>query len=81
MRQSVGAETLESIERTVTWPQAQASAILRMYLRMPNIVRQRIEAGHRDFVNELRVCTVLFAGFPSLKVRNLADAVDGCSTS
>ena len=48
-----------------------------MYLRMPNIVRQRIEAGHRDFINELRVCTVLFAGFPSLKVRNLADAEDG----
>jgi len=31
-------------------------------------VRQRIEAGHRDFVNEIRVCTCLFLGFPSLKV-------------
>ena len=31
-------------------------------------VRLRIEAGHRDFVNEIRVCTLLFFGFPSLKV-------------
>ena len=32
-------------------------------------VRQRIEAGLRDFVSEIRVCTVLFLGFPSLQVR------------
>ena len=34
-------------------------------------VRQRIEAGHRDFVNEIRVCTVIFVGLPSLQVRQL----------
>lgn len=47
--------------------QARAVQILRMHV-MDN-VRQRIEAGHLDFVNEIRVCTVLFLGFPSLKVR------------
>ena len=31
-------------------------------------VRQRLEAGHRDFINEIRVCTVVFLGFPSLQV-------------
>lgn len=46
--------------------QARAVQILRMHV-MGN-VRQRIEAGHRDFVNEIRVCTCLFLGFPSLKV-------------
>ena len=46
--------------------QARAVQILRMHV-MDN-VRQRIEAGHLDFVNEIRVCTVLFLGFPSLKV-------------
>ena len=46
--------------------QTRAVQILRMHV-MDN-VRQRIEAGHLDFVNEIRVCTVLFLGFPSLKV-------------
>lgn len=46
--------------------QLRAVQILRMHV-MGN-VRQRIEAGHRDFVNEIRVCTCLFLGFPSLKV-------------
>lgn len=43
--------------------------VMRMHV-MDN-VRQRIEAGHRDFVNEIRVCTVLFLGLPSLQVRPL----------
>ena len=30
--------------------------------------RLRLEAGHRDFVNEIRICTLLFFGFPSLTV-------------
>jgi hypothetical protein len=46
--------------------QARAVQLLRMHV-MDN-VRQRIEAGHMDFVNEIRVCTCLFIGFPSLKV-------------
>ncbi len=29
-------------------------------------VRLRIEAGHIDYVDEVRPCTVLFLGFPSL---------------
>lgn len=29
----------------------------------------RIEAGHIDYVNEIRRCTVLFLGFPSLNNR------------
>ena len=49
--------------------QLRAVQILRMHV-MGN-VRQRIEAGHRDFVNEIRVCTCLFLGFPSLKVTTL----------
>lgn len=40
--------------------------MLRMHL-LDNL-RQRIEAGHDDFVNELRVCTIVFCGFPSLQV-------------
>ena len=35
-------------------------------------VRQRIEAGLRDFVSEIRVCTVVFLGFPSLSVSKVA---------
>lgn len=40
--------------------------MLRMHL-LENL-RQRIEAGHADFVNELRVCTTVFCGLPSLQV-------------
>lgn len=29
-------------------------------------VRSRIEAGHLDFINEIRPLTCLFLGFPSL---------------
>lgn len=39
---------------------------MRMHL-LENL-RQRIEAGHDDFVNELRVCTTVFCGLPSLQV-------------
>ena len=38
--------------------------ILRSHV--PFNVRVRIEAGHIDSVNEIRVCTVIFLGFPSL---------------
>ena len=31
-------------------------------------VRLRLEAGHRDFISELRHCTMVFVGFPSLRV-------------
>ena len=39
--------------------------VLRMHL--PDSLSQRIEAGHLAFINENRVCTVLFIGFPSIK--------------
>ena len=47
-----------------------ASYLLLQVMRMHVLdnVRQRIEAGLRDFVSEIRVCTVVFLGFPSLQV-------------
>lgn len=49
-----------------TTMQLRSAEYLQMHV-MDN-VRQRLEAGHKDFVDEIRVCTVLFIGFPSLKV-------------
>lgn len=63
-----GVEYLANFAELPRYVQARAVQILRMHV-MGN-VRQRIEAGHRDFVNEIRVCTCLFLGFPSLKVRS-----------
>ena len=40
--------------------------MLRAHL--PDAVSKRIEAGLVEFVSEIRVCTILFIGFPSLKV-------------
>lgn len=49
----------------------QAYRSLRSHVQYS--VRMRIEAGHIDFVNEVRVCTTVFLGFPSLNQRsNLA---------
>ena len=50
--------SLEVVER--------AEAVLRAHL--PDAVSRRIEAGLVEFVSEIRVCTILFIGFPSLKV-------------
>lgn len=50
--------SLEVVER--------AEAVLRAHL--PDAVSKRIEAGLVEFVSEIRVCTILFIGFPSLKV-------------
>lgn len=47
---------------------ARAAALFRMHV-VDNI-RQRIEAGHHDFINEIRHLTILFMGFPSLSVRS-----------
>jgi Adenylate and Guanylate cyclase catalytic domain len=44
---------------------ARAAALFRMHV-VDNI-RQRIEAGQYDFINEIRQLTILFMGFPSLK--------------
>jgi hypothetical protein len=44
--------------------------VMRMHV-MENL-RQRIEAGHGDYINELRVCTTVFCGIPSLQVMMLA---------
>lgn len=46
--------------------QQLAVQVLRMH--MLDNLRQRIEAGHKDFLNELRACTVVFVGLPSLSV-------------
>ena len=59
-------QLLSDFQDLPRYVQLRAVQILRMHV-MGN-VRQRIEAGHRDFVNEIRVCTCLFLGFPSLKV-------------
>lgn len=73
---------------------AQAAAVQFLHLHVIDNVRQRIAAGHLDFVNEIRVCTLLFFGFPSLQVHSLAfgwrafalhqmqaahSPIDGCS--
>ena len=44
----------------------RAEDVLRAHL--PDAVSKRIEAGLIDFISEIRVCTILFIGFPSLKV-------------
>ena len=52
------------ISRPGARAQARATRMLRTYV-LDN-VRQRIEAGHQGFVNEIRVCTCLFLGLPWL---------------
>ncbi|GMH39595.1 hypothetical protein BSKO_07493 [Bryopsis sp. KO-2023] len=44
--------------------QIQSSKLLRMYLL--DSVRDRLEAGHLDFINEVRRLTIVFIGFPHL---------------
>ena len=51
---------------------ARAAALFRMHV--VDNVRQRIEAGHYDFINEIRQLTILFMGFPSLRDPNPAMA-------
>lgn len=65
-KQMEHVQYLSDFQDLPRYVQLRAVQILRMHV-MGN-VRQRIEAGHRDFVNEIRVCTCLFLGFPSLKV-------------
>lgn len=43
---------------------ARAAALFRMHV--VDNVRQRIEAGHYDFISEIRQLTIMFMGFPSL---------------
>lgn len=40
-----------------------AAAVRLMRMHIPNPVRLRIEAGHQNFVNEMRMCTCMFVGF------------------
>lgn len=42
----------------------RVAALLRMHVL--NSVREKVEAGHLDFINEIRPLTCLFLGFPSL---------------
>ena len=46
----------------------QVAALRLLRLHVMDSVRLRLEAGHRDFISELRHCTMLFVGFPSLRV-------------
>jgi Adenylate and Guanylate cyclase catalytic domain len=41
---------------------------------VPFNVRSRVESGHIDSVNEVRVCTVVFLGFPTLNTLNKSPA-------
>ncbi len=59
---SDGFEDFRNLGKDV---RASALDVLRMHL--PDSLAQRIEAGHLAFINEIRVCTVLFIGFPSIK--------------
>ena len=59
----------EEIRKLSAQPKALQRRIRHYYqMHVMDNVRQRIEAGHMDFVNEIRVCTILFLGFPTLKV-------------
>lgn len=60
-----------------TFPAAApgGAQVLRMHL-LDNL-RQRIEAGHKDFLNELRACTVVFVGLPSLQDHRPGAAAEG----
>ena len=53
---------------------ARAAPLFRMHV--VDNVRQRLEAGHFDFINEIRQLTVLFMGFPTLKQFDAAHAHD-----
>ncbi|KDD71197.1 hypothetical protein H632_c5583p0, partial [Helicosporidium sp. ATCC 50920] len=46
-------------------------------MHLPQNLRLRIEAGHIDYVNEVRICTVLFLGFPGLSSGEARGAGDG----
>ena len=48
---------------------AQVRALRLLRLHVMDSVRLRLEAGHRDFISELRHCTLVFVGFPSLRAR------------
>ena len=49
---------------------AQQRALLVMRMHVMDSVRRRVEIGQREFINEIRTCTMVFVGFPSLKVRD-----------
>ena len=50
----------------LSWAVAErAEGVLRAHL--PDGVSARIEAGLVEYISEIRVCTILFIGFPSLK--------------
>lgn len=49
----------------------QLGAVNFLHMHVMESVRHRIEAGQKHFVDEMRVCTLLFMGFPSLKAKAL----------
>ena len=54
---------------------AQQRALLVLRMHVMDSVRRRVEAGQRDFISEIRTCTMVFVGFPSLKVNASCMAV------
>ena len=59
-------EALRALRMLGEAQRERALGVLRRHL--PDTVVTRVEAGHSDFLNEIRVCTVVFIGFPSFKV-------------
>lgn len=47
---------------------AQQRALLVLRMHVMDSVRRCVEVGQREFINEIRTCTMVFLGFPSLKV-------------
>lgn len=63
------AQAKQESARLSKLPKAlQLRAVHFLQMHVMDNVRQRIELGHKHFIDEIRVCTLLFMGFPSLKV-------------
>ncbi|XRB02771.1 adenylate [Pycnococcus provasolii] len=68
---------LDALEASMTAPRPpeiyrmsarrQAMSLKRIRRYVVGQVRNRVEAGHNDFVNEIRVLSVVFFGFPALQ--------------
>ena len=69
---NLAATAKQQAASVVKLPRAlQLRFVYFLQMHVMDNVRQRIEAGHKHFVDEVRVCTLLFMGFPSLKVNSL----------
>ena len=48
-------------------PKEQQRALLVLRMHVMDSVRRRVEVGQRELIIEIRSCTLVFFGFPSLK--------------